>query len=128
MESIIIFMQIIALACLSTLCIYLIIILVRLRVVITEFGRDFKELSSKVTPVFENLEVITNRVKHISENIEEQVTAVKYLFQSIRDIADNMISFGNRVQAKIEEPVMETVSFLAGFIKGLRSVIDRLRG
>lgn len=128
MESLLIIMQIVALVCLSALSAYLIVVLVRVREILTSVEKDVKELSSKAIPVFENLEVITEKVKNVSQSIDEQVEAVKHSVTSMREIADNVLEFERRIQNRIEEPVLETVSFLAALIKGFRTFMERVRG
>ncbi len=121
-------MEIIALACVSALCVYLIIVLVRVRTMLAEVERDWKELSLHAIPVLENLEVITEKVKNISESIGDQVDMLKQSLQSIKEVADNILNFERRVQNSIEEPVFETMSVFTGFFKGIRAFVDRLRG
>ena len=127
MELFLVIMQIVALACVSALSIYLITILIRVREILTEVEHDFKELSSKAIPVFENLEVITDKIKNVTQSIDGQVEMVKNSIQSIKDIADNIMNFEKRIQDKIEEPVLDTVSVVTGLIKGIRIFFDRLR-
>ena len=121
-------MEIIALACVSVLSIYLITVLARARSLLSAVEKDLKELSAKAIPVFENLEIITEKVKNVTESIDEQVDMVRHSISSIRDVADDIVDFERRIQARIEEPVMETVSILAAVFKGVRTFIDRLRG
>ena len=128
MDSILVVMQIVALACLSVLSVYLVTVLVRLRTILTSVEKDIKELSSKAIPVFENLEVITEKVKNISEGIDEQVETVKHSINSIKEIADNIVGFERRIQSRIEEPVLETISYVAALFKGVRTFVERLRG
>ncbi len=127
MELLLIIMQIVALGCLSALSIYLITVLIRVREILTVIEQDFKTLSSKAIPVFENLEVITDKIKNVTLSIDAQVDMVKNAIQSIKDIADNIMNFERKIQDRIEEPVLETVSVFAGFIKGIRLFFERLR-
>ena len=128
MEAILLVMQIVALACLSALSVYLITLLVRVRTFLGGVEKDLKELSSKAIPVFENLEIITEKIKAVTESIDEQVDMVKHSIRSIKEIADNIVNFERRVQDRIEEPVLETISVFAAIFKGVRTFVDRLRG
>jgi uncharacterized protein YoxC len=126
-ESFLVVMQIIALGCLSVLSVYLITVLVRVRTILTGVEKDLKELSAHAIPVFENLEVITEKIKNITESIDDQVEMVKHSISSIKEIADNIVNFERRVQDRIEEPLLETVSVFAAVFKGVRTFVDRLR-
>jgi len=119
--------EIIALAALSILCVYLITVLVRVRSILTFFEQDVRELTSKAIPVFENLEIITDKVKAITENIDEQVEVVKHSILSIKEVADNIVEFERRAQERFEEPVMETIGTIAAILKGVRTFVARMR-
>jgi uncharacterized protein YoxC len=128
MEStILVIMEIVALAAVTILCFYIITVLVKVRSILVVMEHDFKELSAKAIPVFENLEVITDKAKIISENIDEQMDIVKSTILSVKGIADNIADFEQKVQDRIEEPVLETVGTFAAVFKGVRTFIARLR-
>ena len=76
--------QIIALLCLSALCIYMIVVLLRLRDVVTNLEKDVKEITTRAIPVLDNMEYITTRVKSITDNIDDQVAAVRESIGSIK--------------------------------------------
>ncbi len=126
--DLLVIMEIVALGCLSVLCIYLITVLVRVRSILTVVEKDIKELTSKAIPVFENLEIITEKVKSVTESIDDQIQMVKHSIASIKEVADNIVSFERRVQERIEEPVLETVSVFASLFKGVRTFVERIRG
>jgi uncharacterized protein YoxC len=118
---------IIALLCLSALCIYMIIVLLRLRDVLTNLEKEVKEITTRAIPVLDNMEYITTRVKSITDSIDDQVAAVRESIASIRSIADNVVDLERRVQERIEGPILETVGFVAAVFKGVRTFIDRVR-
>ncbi|HSQ74083.1 MAG TPA: DUF948 domain-containing protein [Bacteroidota bacterium] len=119
--------QIVALLCLSALCIYMIIVLRRARDIMTNVEKDVKEIAARTVPVLENLEYITSRVKGITDSIDDQVTAVRESIASIKMIADNVVDLERRVQYRIEGPLLETVGFVAAVFKGVRKFLDRVR-
>src|SRR5260221_14164215 len=107
-QLVLVIFEIIALGALSVLCIYLITVIARIRNILTVVEQDFRELTSKAVPVFENLEVITDKVKRITENIDEPVEVVRRSIDSIPEVADNVVEFEGKIQAELEEPVLET--------------------
>ena len=127
METFLIVAQIVALLCLSALSVYLIVVLIRVREILTNIETDIKELTSKAIPVFANLEVITDKVRNVTASIDEQMLGVKHSIQSVKEIADNVVEFERRIQGRIEEPVLEAVSFIAAAVKGVRTFIERVR-
>jgi uncharacterized protein YoxC len=127
METFLLISQIFALLCLSALCIYLIIVLLRVREVLTNIEKDFKELTTRAVPILENMEFITSRVKGIAENIDDQLNAVRESISSVKQVALNVVELERRVQDRIEGPILEGVALVAAVFKGARTLIDRLR-
>jgi uncharacterized protein YoxC len=127
MESVLVIAQILALLCLSALCVYLIVVLIRLRDVLSGFEKDMKELTARAIPVLDNMEYITGRVRGITDSIDDQLTSVRESLASVRSIAENVMAFERRVQERVEGPILEGVAVIAGVFKGLRAMVERLR-
>jgi hypothetical protein len=119
--------QIIALISVAAFCIAGLVIMIRLRKIVTGFGEDMAEVSSRAVPVLENLEFITSRLKSISETVDDQVTLLGDSLGSIRDVTDNIVALERKVQAEIEGPILETLAFIGAILKGVKTFMDRLR-
>jgi uncharacterized protein YoxC len=126
-ESLLVVAQILALLCLSALCVYLIIVLLRVREILINVEKDLKEMTSRALPVLENVEFITARVKSISENIDDQILIVRESIASVKQVADNVVELERKVQDRIEGPILDTVAFVAAVFKGVRTFMDRVR-
>jgi uncharacterized protein YoxC len=126
-ETTLVVAQIIALLCLSALCIYLIVVLLRVKGMLDTVEKDLKEMTSRALPVLENMEFITSRVKSITENVDDQVMIIRESIGSVREIADNLVELERRVQDKIEGPILDTVAFIAAVFKGVRTFVERVR-
>jgi uncharacterized protein YoxC len=126
-ETTLVVAQIIALLCLSALCIYLIVVLLRVKGMLDTVEKDLKEMTSRALPVLENMEFITSRVKSITENVDDQVMIIRESIGSVREIADNLVELERRVQDKIEGPILDTVAFIAAIFKGVRTFVERVR-
>jgi uncharacterized protein YoxC len=126
-DPILIVVVIVALLCLSAVCIYLILVLVRLKDMVVGMERDLKEITSRVLPVLENMEFITARVKSITENIDDQVMTIRDSIGSVKEIADNIVAIERKVQERIEGPILDSVAFVAALLKGVRTFFDRVR-
>lgn len=127
METTLVITQIVALLCLSALCIYLIVVLLRVRETLTSIEKDFKELTTRALPILENMEFITARVKGIAENIDDQVASVRESIASIRQVAMNVVDLERKVQERIEGPILEGVALGAALFKGVRTFVERIR-
>ena len=127
METVLIIAQILVLLCLSTLSIYLITILGRMRSSLEQFETSWRQLSEKAAPVLENLEAITRKVKEISANIDGQVEMVRASIRSAKDIVDSVVVLEKRIQQEIEGPVMEGFSWAAAVYRGIKVFFEKLR-
>ncbi len=127
MEPVLVIALIIALLCLSALCIYLIFVLARVRDILNGAEKDFKEMTSRAVPILENMEYITARVKSITENIDDQVMVVRESISSVKQIAENLVAMERKVQDRIEGPILDSVAFVASVFNGVRTFFDRLR-
>jgi uncharacterized protein YoxC len=126
-ESVLVITQILLFLCLSALCVYLIVVLLRVRDILSNVEKDLKEMTSRAIPILENMEYITSRVKSITENIDEQVMTVRESISSVKLIADNIVALERKVQDRIEGPILDTVAFVASVFNGVRTFFDRIR-
>jgi uncharacterized protein YoxC len=127
MENALVVAQIFALLCLSALCIYMIVVLLRVREVLTNIEKDIRELAARSVPVLENMEFITSRVKGIAENVEDQLNSIRESITSVKQVALNVVEMERKVQERIEGPILEGVALVAALVKGARTFVDRLR-
>jgi uncharacterized protein YoxC len=126
-EPVLVIALILALLCLSALCIYLIVVLRHARDTLSNVEKDLKEMTSRAVPILENMEYITARVKSITENIDDQVMVVRESISSVKQIADNIVAMERKVQDRIEGPILDSVAFVASVFNGVRTFFDRLR-
>ncbi len=119
MESIRTVVETVALLSASALCLYLIVVLSRLKDLLTLLQKDLSEIGAKAKPVFENLQVITEKLKSVSGKIDDQVGLVKGSLESVKSAADNIVAFEQRIQESLEEPVLRLSSMVGAFVNRL---------
>jgi uncharacterized protein YoxC len=119
--------QIIALISLSALAIASIFFVKNILSSIRNIEKDVNLLVSKASPVFENLSAITHRVNSMTESIETQINDVLYSINSLKEIISDVVRFEKRIQRRVEEPVLDAVSFFSALIKGVKTFILRFR-
>lgn len=117
----------VALLSASALCIYLIVVLVRFKDLLTLLQKDLSEIGAKAKPVLENLEVITDKLKAVSTKIDDQVGIVKGSLESVKFAADHIVEFEQRIQESLEEPVLRLSSIVAAFVNRISSYIGGSR-
>lgn len=127
MELVLVIAQIVALLCLSALCVYMIVVLLRVRDILGNVERDIRDIATRALPVLDNMEYITARVKSVTDSIDDQVSAVRDSIASIKQVAENVVDLERRVQERIEGPIIETVAIVSAIFKGVRTFLDRVR-
>ena len=128
MNNLLMFAQIILVFSLAGLAIYLFIVLAKVKTLLVQIESDVKNVSARVIPVLENMEVITSKLRSITANFDDQKTIITSSVQSIKEIADSIVDFERRVQDRIEAPVLEVAGILGSVVRGIAAFINRLRG
>ncbi len=113
--------ELVALISASALCVYLIIVLVRVRELLTDMRKDLGEISGKAMPVLDNLNVITEHLKSVSEKVDDQVGLVKGSLESVKQAADNFVSLEQRLQDSFEEPMLRLSAILNAVVSRVSS-------
>ncbi len=127
MDTLLTFVQIIALLCVSILSIYLIFAIKKIIASFRNIEKDINLITSKATPVFDNLSRTAQRIDQVTTNIEKQIDGVIYSINSIKKIADDVVAFEQKIQRRIEEPILDTVSFFGAIVKGVKAFIERMK-
>ena len=120
METVLQFVQLIALLSLTALSIYLIVILSGLR-------RDVSEFVHRAKPVLENLAFITEKLKSTAQKIDDHVDIVKSSLNSLKNVADNVLVLEERVQQRLEEPILQVASIIGAIVSSVGVFFDRFR-
>ena len=128
MNNLLMFGQIILVLSLAGLAIYLFIVLAKVKTLLVQIESDVKNVSARVIPVLENMEVITSKLRSITANFDDQMTIITSSVQSIKEIADSIVDFERRVRDRIAAPVLEVAGILGSVVRGIAAFINRLRG
>lgn len=120
METVLPYVQAVALISLTALCLYLIVALSGLR-------RDLAEFVQRSKPVLDNLAFITERLKSTAQRIDDHVDIVKSSLISLKNVADNVLMLEERVQRQLEEPILQVASILGAIVSSVASLFDRFR-
>jgi len=117
--------KVLALFSAAALCVYLIYVLSRLNGMLLLFQRDFSEITRNLKPILENLNTVADRLKSITTKVDEQVILFKSSLESFKALADNVVSFENRVQESLEEPIIRVTSLIGAFVGRILSFFGR---
>ena len=120
METVLPYVQAVALISLTALCFYLIVALSGLR-------RDLAEFVQRSKPVLDNLAFITERLKSTAQKLDDHVDIVKSSLISLKGVADNVLMLEERIQEKLEEPILQVASILGAIVSSVGSLFERFR-
>jgi uncharacterized protein YoxC len=109
----------------SALCIYLIVVLIRVNKLIEVLQRELVELNKNLKPVLENINVVTEKLRSITVKVDDQVNMVHGLFIAFRRVADNIAQFEERFQQRLEEPLLRVSSLFSNIINRVISFFGR---
>ena len=120
METVLQFVQLIALISLTALSIYLIVVLSGLR-------RDVSDFVQRAKPVLDNLAFITEKLKSTAKKIDDHVDIVKSSLNSLKSVADNVLVLEERVQQRLEEPILQVASIIGAIVSSVGVFFERFR-
>jgi uncharacterized protein YoxC len=109
----------------SALCIYLIVVLIRVNKLIEVLQRELVDLNKNLKPILENLNSISEKLRQIATKIDDQVNMVHGVFVAFRRITDNVTRFEERFQQMLEEPLMKVSSLFGNVINRVVSMFGR---
>lgn len=123
METLLKLAELLALLSASALCIYLIVVLVRLKTVLEILQRDLTDIGKNLKPVLENLNIVMERMRSITIKVDDQVNMFKGAMESFRQMADNVVRFEERVQQRLEEPIQRIGALVGSLINRITSFL-----
>ncbi len=126
MESFLLIAQILVLLSLSALAIYLVVVLSKVKDMLSTVEVNIKEVSARAIPVLENMEALTSKLRTITDSIDDQMSLIRNSLQTLRDVTENISRFERKLQDHIEGPVMEVASVIGGFISGIAGFLNRI--
>lgn len=127
LETLLIVVQVVAFLSIAALAMFLISYIGKMVTSLQNMQKDINTLTQKASPIFDNLEITTKRINNVTENIENQIDAVIYSINSVKKIADDIVEFEQKIQRRIEEPVLDAVGFISAVVKGVKTFFNRLR-
>ena len=125
METLIQLTKILALSSASALCIYLIVVLIRLNAFLQILQRELVDLNKNLKPILENLNAIADKLRLIAIKVDEQVNMVQGVFVAFKRITENVTRFEERFQLLLEEPLMRVSALFGNVINRVVSLFRR---
>lgn len=119
--------KIVALVAVACLCVYLILVLIRVKAGISAIETAVKDVATHAIPVLDNVEYITAKAGSITETVEEQMDVVKESVHTLKSMTDTIAEFERDIQSRVEGPIRETASMVRAVSKGVKTFVERIR-
>jgi uncharacterized protein YoxC len=119
--------KVIALLAVAALCVYLIVLLARVKESIVAIEVTVKDVAAHVVPVLDNVESLTTKANSIAETVEEQMGVVKESVDTLKTMTDTIAQFERDIQSRVEGPIRETASVVRAVSKGVKTFIEYVR-
>jgi uncharacterized protein YoxC len=118
--------KVLALLAVAALCVYIIVILSRVKQSIATIEVTVKDVATHVVPVLDNVEFLTGKINVIAGTVEEQLGVVKQSVGTIKSMTDNIAQFERDIQNRVEGPIRETASVVRAVSKGVKTFLERV--
>lgn len=119
--------KVLALLAVAALCVYIIVVLARVKQTIGSIEGTVKDVATHVIPVLDNVEFLTAKVNSIAETVEGQMDVVKDSVGTLKSVTDSIAQFERDIQSRVEGPIRETASVVRAVSKGVKTFIERVR-
>lgn len=120
--------KLLALLSVAALCVYLILVLARVREALESINGTIKDVGVHLTPVLTNVESVTAHLNNITADVEQQMTMVRSSVGALKTTADTIMQFEQDIQSRVEGPIRDLVAIVKATSRGVRTFMDRLTG
>jgi uncharacterized protein YoxC len=124
-ETLVEIAKVLALLSASALCVYLIVVLIRLNTLLQVLQRELIDLNKNLRPILENLNMVTDKLRLITSKVDDQVNMVHGVFIAFKRITDNVARFEERFQQRLEEPLLRVSELFSSIINRIISLFGR---
>ncbi len=92
-----------------------------------ELKEDFNNFKIRVDPLIEDTLELVKKLNTISGKVEENIDTVKKATEKVKDLAQDIYDFKERLQKKIEPPINDTINFYNALIKGIKAFTEKIK-
>ncbi len=91
---------------------------------IEEMSSQIKDIKSTMNPAVEKFQDLTENVNGVFSKVRDNIDVLSTVVEKVRDTADNIIEFEQKVQNRIEPPVMDTLNTISALTIGVKTFFD----
>jgi len=88
---------------------------------------DVKEIKPKVTEAIEKIKSVADSVNQIVAKVNANIEILGTVVNRVKDTADSIIEFEQKIQNQIEPPVLNTLNSIAAVSIGIKTFFQSLK-
>ncbi|MBS1518788.1 MAG: hypothetical protein JSS91_11930 [Bacteroidetes bacterium] len=85
---------------------------------------DSKEIKPKIISAFDKIGMLAENVNKATEKVNENIDVLGTVVERVKDTAESVIEFEQKIQNAIEPPVMDTVNTITAVSVGIKTFFD----
>ena len=91
---------------------------------IEEMSVQVKDLKTTVNPAVDKIQEMTENINGVFSKVRDNIDVLSGVVEKVKDTTDNIIEFEQRIQSKIEPPVMDTINTISAVSTGVKTFFD----
>ncbi|HMQ67363.1 MAG TPA: hypothetical protein PKA90_00955 [Ignavibacteria bacterium] len=99
----------------------------KLNIKVESFSKDFSDVKPKLVETIEKINYLTDNFTLVVKNVNDNIEVLGTVVDKVKDTADNIIEFEQKIQNSIEPPVMDTLNTITAVSVGVKTFFDTLK-
>ena len=87
---------------------------------------DVNKIKTNLDPLIDDSRKQVIKLNSVFEKIDNNLDVLKGTVDKIRDTVDSVMAFEQKIQSKIESPVLDTVNAYVAIVKGLKVFFEKM--
>lgn len=92
---------------------------------IEDLQNDVNKFKVRLDPLIDDTQELVKKLNRISEKVDDNITIVKTTLEKVRDAAENVIDFKDRIIRTAEPPILDTVKAFSAIVKGVKTFVEK---
>ncbi|MCB0729123.1 MAG: hypothetical protein KDD00_16770 [Ignavibacteriae bacterium] len=94
---------------------------------VESFSKDFSDVKPKLVDTIEKVNYLADNLSVVVRNVNDNIEVLGTVVDKVKDTADNIIEFEQKIQNTIEPPVMDTLNTITAVSVGVKTFFDALK-
>lgn len=99
----------------------------KLSVKVDSFSKDLSEVKPKLFETIDKVNFLADSLTIVTKNVNNNIDVLGTVVDKVKDTADSIIEFEQKIQNTVEPPVMDTLNTITAVSIGVKTFFDRLK-